>query len=368
MTLLREKTIVMLRRNIRLIVLCILSLAFLFLPGCSKQQEVVIGISMPTKTSERWLLDAKYTVNELEKQGYTPKIAFAEDVVGNQAAQIHNFIDEGVDLLIIAPIDSSPLSEVLQRAKVENIPIIAYDRLIMDIEGIDYYVSFDNFQVGVLQGEYLINHLDFKTGPKFIELFAGSSDDNNAQLFFEGAMSILRPYIESGDLIVKSQQFDIKEVYTLRWDKMIAKSRMTSLLNLYYQDTKIDGILAPYDGISRGVIEALEENGYKNNELPVITGQDAETTSIKSIIEGKQGMTVFKDVRSLALAAANIATSIIEEKVVELDPTLNHKETTLNNGINDVPSFFLQPIGVDAANWETVLVESKYYTKEEIIE
>lgn len=340
----------------------LLVLLALVLAGCNQRQEVVIGISMPTKTSERWLLDAKYTVAELEKRGYTPKIAFAEDVVGNQAAQIQNFIDEGVDMLIIAPIDSSPLSEALQRAKEEGIPIIAYDRLIMDIEGIDYYVSFDNFWIGVLQGEYIVEHLDFTTGPKYIELFAGSPDDNNAQLFFEGAMSVLRPYIELGDLIVASEQFDIKEVYTLRWDKMIAKSRMTSLLNLYYQEIPLDAVLAPYDGISRGVIEALQENNYLDTELPVITGQDAETTSIKSIIEGKQSMTVFKDVRQLAIEVSKIATAIIEGNDLELE------ENSIYNGRVDVPSYFLEPISVNEGNWEEILVESEYYTREEIIE
>lgn len=348
---------------VRVKVLIMMTIFSLFLFGCSQQKEVVVGISMPTKSSERWLLDAKYTVMELEKQGYTPKIAFAEDVVGNQASQIDNFIDEGVELLIIAPIDSSPLSESLARAKEAGIPVISYDRLILDIVNIDYYVSFDNFQVGVLQGYFIVNHLNFEQGPKTIELFAGSADDNNSELFFEGAMSILRPYIESGDLVVVSQQFDIKEVYTLRWDRMIAKSRMTSLLNLYYQDIKIDAVLAPYDGISIGVIEALKENGYTSDELPIISGQDAETTSIKSIIKGEQSMTIFKDVRKLAIEVSRIATMIIEDKLQE-----DVAETSLYNGKTHVPSYFLDPVSVDSDNWEQILVESKYYTREEIID
>ncbi len=336
-------------------------LALILLVGCSGANEVKVGISMPTKSSERWLLDAKYTVSELEEKGYEAEIAFAEDVVGNQASQIESFIQDGVDLLIVAPIDSEPLHQALQKAEDKGIPVISYDRLILDMDSIDFYVSFDNFQVGVLQGEYLVDSLDFSNGPKAIELFAGSPDDNNSTLLFDGAMSVIRPYIESGNIVVASEQYDMKEISTLRWDKMIAKSRMTSLLNLYYQDQDIHGVLSPYDGISRGVVEALEEYGYSKSDMPFITGQDAESLSIKSILDQKQGMTVFKDVRLLAKEAADIAEKIIDD---ELDRS---QYTTLYNGKTDVPSSFTESVVVDENNWEKVLVESGYYSFEEIV-
>ncbi len=339
----------------------LLVVMLLLLMGCSGARDVKVGISMPTKSSERWLLDAKYTVSELEEKGYDTEIAFAEDVVGNQASQIESFIQDGVDLLIVAPIDSEPLHQVLQKAEEKGIPVISYDRLILDMDSIDFYVSFDNFQVGVLQGRYLVDSLDFSTGPKAIELFAGSPDDNNSTLFFDGAMSVIRPYIESGDIVVPSEQYDMKEISTLRWDKMIAKSRMTSLLNLYYQDRDLHGVLAPYDGISRGVIEALEEYGYTESRMPYITGQDAESLSIKSILDQKQGMTVFKDVRLLAKEAGDIAEKIIDG---ELETS---RYTSLYNGKIDVPSSFMEPVAVDESNWEEVLVGSGYYSSEEIL-
>lgn len=346
----------------RIAYMVISCLIILLLSGCGSARTMKIGISMPTKSSERWLLDAKYTVSELQDKGFETEIAFAEDVVGNQASQIESFIESGVDLLIVAPIDSKPLHQVLQKAEDKNIPVISYDRLILDMDSIDFYVSFDNYQVGVLQASYLIEALDFTTGPKTIELFAGSPDDNNSALFFEGAMSVLRPYIESGNLVVPSEQFDIKEIGTLRWDRMIAKSRMTSLLNLYYKDSRLDSVLAPYDGISRGVIEALQENGYDDSDLPVITGQDAESESIKSIVDGKQSMTVFKDVRLLAKEAANMAELILEDKI------MMDQYDQLFNGKVEVPSYFLEPISVDADNWKSILVESGYYTSQEIID
>ena len=335
------------------------------LMSCQKKQDYkVIGISMPTKSSERWLLDAKYTVLEFEAIGYETKLAFAEDVVGNQASQIDNFLDEGVDLLVIAPIDSNSLTDVLKRAKELGVPIVSYDRLIMNSDAVDVYVSFDNEQVGELQGQYIVDHLDFSTQvPKYIELFAGSLDDNNTYYFFDGAMDVLRPYIEDGRLMIKSKQFDVKEVNTLRWDKMIAKSRMTSLLNNYYTEDRLDAVLSPYDGISRGVIEALQDNGYAKTSLPIVTGQDAELTSVQWIEEGVQSMTVFKDVRELAKKAVEISDQLLDE-----DFQLESDGKTYHNGVKEVDAIILDVYEVNQKNWESVLVEKKYYTREEVLD
>ncbi|WZL81132.1 sugar ABC transporter substrate-binding protein [Vallitaleaceae bacterium 9-2] len=344
--------------------ICLIIGLFLLI-GCQKKQEhKVVGISMPTKSSERWLLDAKYTVLEFEAIGYETKLAFAEDVVGNQASQIDNFLDEGVDLLVIAPIDSTSLTEVLKRAKELKVPIVSYDRLIMNSDAVDIYVSFDNERVGELQGNYIIDHLDFSDGQsKYIELFAGSPDDNNTYYFFDGAMKVLRPYIEDGRLVVKSKQFDVKEVNTLRWDKMIAKSRMTSLLNNYYAKERIDAVLAPYDGVSRGVIEALLESGYTLDTLPIVTGQDAELTSIKLIEQGVQSMTVFKDVRELAKKTVEISQQILEQKDISASAT-----QTYHNGVKDVMTVALDVYEVNQDNWEEVLVGKKYYTRQEVLD
>lgn len=344
--------------------LSVILLMILLYTSCMSRElgKKTIGISMPTKSSERWLQDAKYTALEFEERGYNTKIAFAEDVTGNQASQIENFLDEGIDLLIVTPIDSIALVNVLKRVKEEGIPIISYDRLLLGEIEVDYYVSFDNYYVGVLQGNYIIEHLDFTTDePKYIELFAGSPDDGNTSYLFEGALSVLKPYIDSGQIIILSNQLDIKDLYTLRWDKMMAKSRMTSLINTYYRDKKIDAILSPYDGISRGVIEALVESGYYDDHLPIITGQDAEMDNVRLIIEGKQSMTIFKDVRELGKVAATMAINILEGNEVDYNDDSSYYNKS------SVKANLLEPIFVDRFNWEEVLVDSGYYTKEEII-
>jgi len=347
-----------------IILICLMVGLFAFISCQRKQDHKVVGISMPTKSSERWLLDAKYTVLEFEEIGYETKLAFAEDVVGNQASQIDNFLDEGVDLLVIAPIDSNSLTDVLKRAKELGVPIISYDRLIMNSDAVDVYVSFNNEKVGEIQGQYIVDHLDFSDGePKYMELFAGSADDNNTYYFFDGAMDVLRPYIEDGRLVVKSKQFDVKEVNTLRWDRMIAKSRMTSLLNNYYTEDRIDAVLSPYDGVSRGVIEALQENGYRQDDLPIVTGQDAELSSVQWIEKGMQSMTVFKDVRELAKKTVEVSQKLFEN---DLKSITNGE--AYHNGVQDVDTVMLDVYEVNQKNWESVLVDKKYYTREEVLD
>ncbi|MGG3923112.1 sugar-binding protein, partial [Geobacillus thermodenitrificans] len=251
------------------------------------------------------------------------------------------------------------------KANKQGIKVISYDRLIKNSKYVDYYATFDNFKVGVLQGQYIEQKLGLKEGkgPFNIELFAGSPDDNNAYFFFDGAMSILKPYIDSGKLVVKSGQTKFDQVATLRWDGATAQARMDNLLSAHYTDARVDAVLSPYDGISIGVISSLKGVGYgtASKPMPVITGQDAELASIKSIIAGEQTQTVFKDTRELAKKAVEMADAVLKDKKPEVNDT-----KTYDNGVKVVPSYLLEPISVDQSNYEKVLVDSGYYKKEDL--
>lgn len=325
-----------------------------------------IGISMPTKSSERWVNDGENMKRLFEELGYKTDLQYAEDVIENQTAQIENMITKGVDVLVIAPIDDrSGMTSVLERANKRGIKVISYDRLIQHSEYVDYYATFDNFKVGVLQGTYIEEKLGLKEkdGPFNIEIFAGSPDDNNAYFFFDGAMSVLEPYIKSGKLVVRSNQTKFNQGATLRWDGALAQSRMDNLLSAYYSSERVDAVLSPYDGISIGVISSLKGIGYGSAEkpMPVITGQDAELASIKSIINKQQTQTVFKDTRELAKKAVEMADSLLNGKEAEVNDT-----ETYDNGKKIVPAYLLNPVSVDITNYESVLVDSGYYTKEQL--
>ena len=324
-----------------------------------------VGIAMPTKSSERWVGDGNNMVKEFEALGYDTDLQYGEDVIENQVSQIENMITKGVKILVIASIDGGALTEVLQKAHDQGIQVIAYDRLIMNSEYVDYYATFDNFQVGVLQASYIEEKLGLKDGkgPFNIELFGGSPDDNNAYFFFDGAMSVLQPYIDSGKLVVRSGQTKMEQVATLRWDGATAQARMDNLLSAHYSSENVDAVLSPYDGISIGILSSLKGVGYGSGgkALPIVTGQDAELASIKSILAGEQTQTVFKDTRELAKKAVSMALSILEGSEAEVNDT-----ETYDNGVKIVPSYLLEPQSVDKDNVESLLVESNYYTKEEL--
>lgn len=324
-----------------------------------------VGIAMPTKSSERWVGDGNNMVKEFEALGYDTDLQYGEDVIENQVSQIENMITKGVKILVIASIDGGALTEVLQKAHDQGIQVIAYDRLIMNSEYVDYYATFDNFQVGVLQASYIEEKLGLKDGkgPFNIELFGGSPDDNNAYFFFDGAMSVLQPYIDSGKLVVRSGQTKMEQVATLRWDGATAQARMDNLLSAHYSSENVDAVLSPYDGISIGILSSLKGVGYGSGSkaLPIVTGQDAELASVKSILAGEQTQTVFKDTRELAKKAVSMALSILEGSEAEVNDT-----ETYDNGVKVVPSYLLEPQSVDKDNVESLLVESKYYSKEEL--
>ncbi|MET8172209.1 multiple monosaccharide ABC transporter substrate-binding protein [Streptomyces clavifer] len=325
-----------------------------------------IGIAMPTKSSERWISDGANVVKELKGKGYETKLVYGEDDPDQQVSQIENMITQGVDALIVAAIDNKSLNNVLQQAKEAEIPVISYDRLILGTENVDYYASFDNEKVGELQGTYIVDKLglgDGKKGPFNIELFAGSNDDNNTKYFFQGAMNVLKPFVDKGELVVRSKQTALNQVTTLRWDGGTAQKRMDDLLTSSYRSTRVDAVLSPYDGISVGILSALKSDGYgtKAKPMPVVTGQDAELASVKSIIAGEQTQTVYKDLRKLAEVASNMVDAALNDKKPEVNDTKSY-----DNGVKVVPAFLLQPVSVDKTNYKEALVDDGYYAENDL--
>lgn len=324
-----------------------------------------IGISMPTKSSSRWISDGESMVKVFTEMGYETNLQFAEDDIPNQLAQIENMVTQGVDVLIIAAIDGSTLSDILQKAHDQGVLVVAYDRLITKTEYVDYYVTFDNFQVGVLQASQIETALGLKdgNGPFNVELFGGSPDDTNAFYFYDGGMSVLQPYIDNGQLVVQSGQMGMDKVSTLRWDGAVAQARMDNLLSAYYTDKRVDAVLAPYDGLSRGIISSLKGVGYgtADQPWPVVTGQDAEVASIKQMIAGEQMFTVFKDTRELAKQAAAMVDAALKGEEVPINDT-----TTYDNEVKIVPSYLLIPYSVDISNYKEILVDSGYYTEDQL--
>lgn len=329
------------------------------------QDKGTIGIAMPTKSSARWISDGNSMVEQFKAAGYETDLQYAEDDIPNQLAQIENMITKGVDVLVIAAIDGTTLSNALENAAAAGIKVIAYDRLIRDSGNVDYYATFDNFKVGVQQASSLVKGLGerFGEGPYNVELFGGSPDDNNAFFFYNGAMSVLQPLIDSGKVVVVSGQMGMDKVGTLRWDGAVAQARMENLLSANYTDKQVHGVLSPYDGLSIGILSALKGVGYGSGDLkmPIVSGQDAEVPSVKSILAGEQYSTVFKDTRELARVTVGMVNALLGGGEPEINDT-----KTYDNGVKVVPSYLLEPVSVDATNWEEILIGSGYYTKDQV--
>ncbi|SNR92401.1 monosaccharide ABC transporter substrate-binding protein, CUT2 family [Streptosporangium subroseum] len=336
--------------------------------------EALVGVTMPTKSSERWIHDGDNVKSALEKLGYKVDLQYAENDIPTQVNQIENQITRGAKLLVIASIDGTAITTQLQEAADKKIPVIAYDRLIRNSPNVDYYATFDNFKVGVQQATSLLVGLGLKKedgsdgdakGPFNIELFAGSPDDNNATFFFNGAMETLKPYIDKGTLVVKSGQVDFKTVAILRWDPATAQKRMEDVLTKTYSggDAKVQGVLSPYDGLSIGILSALKSNGYgtADQPYPVVTGQDAEAASVKSIIAGEQFATIYKDTRQLADVTVKMADAVLKGGKAEVNNT-----TDYDNGSKVVPSYLLDPAIVYKDNYKQLLVDSGYYTEDQL--
>jgi len=330
----------------------------------------LVGVTMPTRQSERWIHDGDNVKAGLEKLGYKVDLEYANNDIPTQANQLENQISMGAKVLIVASIDGTALSNQLQAAHDKGIKVISYDRLLMKSPNVDYYASFDNYKVGVQQATSLLVGLGFKkpdgsdvspapAGPFNIEVFAGSPDDNNAPFFFKGGMDTLKPYLDSGKLVVKSGQTDFKTVAILRWDPATAQARMENLITKTYTGgAKVQGVLSPYDGLSIGILSALKSAGYgtAGQPYPIVTGQDAEVASVKSIIAGEQYATVWKDTRKLANLAVTMADNVLKGQT----PQTN--STDYNNGAKVVPTEVLDFETVYKDNYQKVLVDSGYYT------
>ena len=323
-----------------------------------------VGVAMPTQSSERWINDGNNMKKQLEALGYEVDLQYAEDDVQAQVSQIENMIASGVNCLVIASIDSTALVNVEKQAQQAGIPVIAYDRLLMDTDAVSYYATFDNKGVGTAIGKYIVDNAGLDpANPQTIELFMGSPDDNNAHMLYAGLMEQIQPYLDNGALVCKSGQLDFDANCTLRWDQQTAMKRCEDLLTGYYADEELDIVAAAYDGLSYGCMAALEGAGYTDANWPLITGQDAELMATKHIISGKQTMSIAKDTRILAEKCVTMVQAVLEGAEPEINDT-----TTYNNNVIVVPSFLCTPVAVDKNNYKEVLVDTGYYTEDQLAE
>lgn len=326
----------------------------------------LIGVAMPTKSLQRWNQDGANMQKQLEDKGYQVDLQYAEDKPEVQLNQVENMITKGCKVLVIASIDGKVLAPALQKAADAGIKIIAYDRLLLDTPNCDYYATFDNFKVGVLQGTYIETALGLKDGkgPFNMEMFAGSPDDNNAKLFNAGEMSILQPYIDSGKLVIVSKQTEFSKMAIPAWKSEGAQARMDNLLAANYADgKKLDVVLSPNDSLAMGIIAALDNVGYGSADkpYPIITGQDCDKANVKAMKAGKQSMSVFKDTRTLAQKVVEMVDAILQGKEVEVNDT-----KTYNNGVKVIPSFLCEPVYADKNNYKELLIDTGYYTEADV--
>jgi putative multiple sugar transport system substrate-binding protein len=349
-------------------VLCVAA-AGLVLTGCQKtgSDKVKIGISMPTQSLQRWNQDGNNMKSQLEAAGYQVDLQYAGDNdIPTQVNQIENMIVGGAKVLVIAAIDGSALTEVLKQAKEKSIPVIAYDRLLMNSDAVSYYASFDNFKVGTLQGSYIESRLDLKTaaGPFNVELVTGAPDDNNVNFFFGGAMSVLKPYIDSGKLKVLSGQTAQAQAATPNWSTEEAQRRFENIItsvNYGPNAVKLDAVLCSNDSTANGVTNALVNAGYTGSNFPILTGQDCDKPSVKNMNAGIQAMSVFKDTRTLASAVVEMVNALATGSA----PPVNDTQT-YDNGTGIIPSFLCDPIIVEPKDIQAALIQSGYYTLADI--
>jgi len=330
--------------------------------------KILVGVSMPTQSEQRWNVDGPGMVAQLKADGYTTILQYANNDVNTQVQQIENMITLGAKVLVITAIDGTTLSGVLKDAHNAGVKVIAYDRLIMQSPYVDYYCTYDNFKVGVLQGQYLESKLNLKTaaGPFNIEVFAGSPADNNAVFFFNGAMSVLQPYITSGKLVVKSNETAFNTVATADWLGTNAQSRMDNLITKDYSNgTKLDAVLSPNDGLAIGIEASLKNAGFSSTSTtkpwPIITGQDCSIPNIKAIIAGDQAMSIYKDTRAEAAQTIKMVDALEKGGTAPVNDSKSY-----NNGVKVVPSYLLTPVAIDKSNYESVLVGGGYYTSAQL--
>lgn len=330
----------------------------------------LVGIAMPTRSLERWNNDGSHLEALLQERGYETSLQYADNEVDQQITQLQNMINQGAEILVIASIDGTALGPVLEQAASAGTTVIAYDRLINGTENVDYYATFDNYEVGRLQGQFIVDELgleDGEEGPFNLEPFAGSPDDNNALFFFSGAWDVLKPYIDSGQIAVPSGKApESNDQWTSigiqGWSSQTAQAEMENRLNSFYANDEVDVVLSPNDSLALGIEQALDAAGYTPGEnWPIVTGQDADLANVQNMLAGMQSMTVWKDTRTLGDQVATMIDQITAGEEVEVNDT-----ETYDNGIKVVPAFLLDPQVVTANTVESALVDSEFYTAEEI--
>ncbi|MBQ8075299.1 MAG: sugar-binding protein [Oscillospiraceae bacterium] len=322
----------------------------------------LVGVAMPTKDLQRWNQDGENMKNMLEAEGYAVDLQYASNDVQQQLNQVTNMINSGCDVVVIAAIEGSSLGSALDLAKEKGIPVIAYDRLLMESDAVSYYATFDNYKVGTVQGNYVKEALDLDNaeGPFYIEITAGDPGDNNANFFYSGAMDVIKPYIDAGKVIVKSGQVEFSDVATPTWKTEVAQTRASSILASFYADgSSIDAWLCSNDSTALGVTNALEDN--YDGEWPIITGQDCDISNVKNMIAGKQSMSVFKDTRTLAAQVVKMVGQILAGEEVDVNDT-----ETYDNNVIVVPSFLCEPVFADVNNYAELLLDSGYYTADQL--
>ncbi len=330
--------------------------------SCAAAFADTVGVSMPTKDLQRWNQDGDNMKAMLEEAGYDVDLQYGANDVQTQLNQVTNMINNGCKVIVIAAIEGSSLGSALELAKEKGIPVIAYDRLLMESDAVSYYATFDNYKVGTVQGTYIKEKLDLDNaeGPFNLEITAGDPGDNNARYFYQGAIDVLKPYIDAGKLVVKSGQVEFDAVATPTWKTDVAQTRADGILASYYADgSNIDAWLCSNDSTALGVTNALEAN--YDGEWPIITGQDCDIANTINMIAGKQSMSVFKDTRTLAKQVVKMVGQILAGEEVDVNDT-----ETYNNNVITVPSFLCEPVFADANNYQELLIESGYYTADQL--
>ena len=326
------------------------------------EEKHLVGVAMPTKDLQRWIQDGANMKEQLEKAGYEVDLQYASTDVQTQVSQVENMISNGCELLVIASIDGSSLGEPLGQAKEAGIPVISYDRLLMNSDAVSYYATFDNYKVGQKQGEYIVEALGLETndGPFNIELFSGDPADNNCNFFFGGAMDVLQPYIDSGKLVVKSGQTAFEQVATANWDSEKSQNRMDTIIAGNYSDgTTLHAVMCSNDSTALGVENALASS--YTGEYPIITGQDCDIANTKNMIAGKQAMSVFKDTRTLASQVVKMVDAVMKGGEAEVNDTKSY-----DNGTGIIPTYLCEPVVVTVDNYKEMLLDSGYYTEDQL--
>lgn len=326
-----------------------------------KKEGGKIGIAMPTKEIQRWTQDGEKMKELFEKAGYEVDMQFANNDIAMQVSQIENMISGGCSVLVIASIDGESLGTPLATAEEQEIPVIAYDRLIMNSSAVKYYATFDNYLVGQKQGQYIVDELDLENqdGPFNLEMFTGDPGDNNVNFFFNGALEILQPYIDDGKLVVQSGQTTKDQCATADWSTEKAQARMDTILSSNYADKNLDAVLCSNDSTAIGVVNSLSTN--YNGEWPIVTGMDCDKANIKNVIAEKQSMDVFKDTRELAQKTVDMVQAIMEGKEAETNDNESY-----DNGTGVIPSYLCEPQVVTKENYKELLIDSGYYTEKDL--